>query len=230
MSLTERMLPAAVILVMLGVGILAWSIRLRPPLVVEAHSLEALPMTLSGWSGEDRAIPDSVTEMLRADFQMQRIYKHPAAGLSWVYVGYYGSARGGRPEHLPHVCYPAQGWKILEKRTVAIDPASGLHANEFIVEQAGERQLVHFWFRTHRATGLLTIWQIHVDHFFGRLTQGRSDGALIRVSTVLFPEDDLEMARARLRGLETTLDEQLTLHWPKEMSQRAPAPAANASR
>ncbi len=215
MPVTERILTTVLLIAMVSAGILAWSIRLRPAMKIEATSLEAIPMSYDGWHGKDIPVQDAVSEMLQADFQVQRAYAHPVAGVAWVYVGYYGSDRGGHPEHLPQVCYPAQGWKILERRTIEIDGSRGLRANEFVVEQAGQQRLVHYWFRSHRSTGLLGGWRINLDHLIGRLTQGRADGALIRISTVIEGED-LEAIRARLRGFESKTDALLGEHWPSE--------------
>ena len=74
--------------------------------------------------------------MLRADFNLQRQYRKPLAQPIWLYVGYYGTDRGGHPEHTPDICYPANGWRTLQEATITIDPPRGLRANEFVAEQA----------------------------------------------------------------------------------------------
>ena len=54
---------------------------------------------------------------LRADFNLQRAYTGPAGSLIWLYLGYYGTDRGGRPEHTPRGCYTGAGWGIEQART-----------------------------------------------------------------------------------------------------------------
>ena len=58
------------------------------------------------WKGHDIPMEGSVEEILRADRHLQRSYYDRAGGLVWLYVGYYGTSRGGRSEHTPWVCYP----------------------------------------------------------------------------------------------------------------------------
>jgi EpsI family protein len=153
--------------------------------------------------------------MLRADFNLQRAYRHSLGDFVWLYVGYYGTARGGRPEHTPWVCYPAAGWGIETSRELVVDPAKGLRANELVVEAEGERRLVLFWYRSERRTGITGSLALSLSHLRDRLLRGRADIALVRVSTPI-EDGDETAARARLAGFAVTVDEQLAGHWPVE--------------
>jgi EpsI family protein len=201
---------------LLAVGALAWTFELRPRLQVDGAPLAALPHRVGAWVGRDVPLEQEVESMLRADANLQRAYLHPIGDVVWVYVGYYGTERGGRPEHTPDVCYPAGGWRIAERRTVVTDPQRGLRANEYVVELDGHRRLVHFWYRSHRRTGLLGPIDVALDHFLGRLRDDRADGALVRISTPLGVDDEVP-ARSRLAGFAVALEEQLTEHWPREI-------------
>ena len=80
-----------------------------------------------------------VSEMLAADHNVQRAYLHPQRYVVFVYLGYYGTRRGGTPEHTPDVCYPAQGWEIVS----AMDRSVGGEASldELQIQIAGEGQV-----------------------------------------------------------------------------------------
>jgi hypothetical protein len=49
----------------------------------------------------------------------------------------------------------------------------------------------------------------------GRLTRGRADGALIRISTPLSGDDEIS-ARGRLLGFAAALDPLIAERWPTE--------------
>ena len=208
---TELLLVALLI----GVGIGAWSLWLRPALNVDATPLSTLPYQLEAWRGVSVDLEDGVTEMLRADMNVMRAYKDPTAALIWLYIGYYGTQRGGRPEHTPEVCYPSAGWEI--RRAQELPLAEGLVADEFLVSHEHGEQLVHFWYRSSRRTGIHDAFGAISDRILNRLLHGRADGALIRLSTPIVG-DDTDAARARLREFAIGLEQQLPAHCPREQT------------
>ncbi len=67
--------------------------------------------------GVDRGeipLAENVESMLRADFNVQRAFLHPLGDVVWLYIGYYGTDRGGTPEHTPPQCYRAHGWSLSD--------------------------------------------------------------------------------------------------------------------
>lgn len=218
--MTSRTLgTAALLAAFLAVGALAWGLTLRPSLQVDASALARLPVRFDSWVAEEVPLEETVESILRADFNIQRLYRHPLGGSVWLYIGYYGTERGGEPEHTPAACYEAHGWRIESSRHLAVAGIPGLRVNEYVVSQGGEWQLVHFWFRSYRRTGLLGAVDRSVDRLLGRLSQGRADGALIRLSTGLAGRDVVP-ARARLLGFAAQLEPALSRHWPSEIPVR----------
>lgn len=204
---------------LLAVGFGAWHLELRSGLRVDATPLETLPARLGEWEGVDVALDSTVESMLRADYNVQRAYTHPLGEMIWVYFGYYGTERGGRPEHTPAHCFRAHGWEVLEHRR--LDTGDGLRVNEMLVSLDGEQQLVHYWFRSHRRTGLRGTFEQALDRLAGRVLGGRADGSLVRVSTDLF-DGDLVAARSRLIPFAQQFDRQLAEHWPRESPDGLP--------
>jgi EpsI family protein len=199
---------------LLAIGGFAWSLQLQPALEIDTSALATLPIRIDVYDGRDIPLESTVESVLHADFNLQRAY-YGAGSLVWLYVGYYGTARGGRPEHTPRGCYTGAGWGIESARTLRVDPDGDLRVNEYLVERDGERRLVHFWYRSVQRTGMLGGWDQNVDRFVGRLTEGRADGALIRISTPLSGEDEVS-ARGRLLGFASALDPLLAERWPTE--------------
>ena len=204
------------LLALLGAGALAWSIQLRPPLVANVQPLAELPSQMGSWRAvEDLPMEPAVEAELGADLNLQRIYIGPAAAPVWLYIGYYGTNRGGRPDHTPQACYPGQGWAISETRVLDVSSAAKLRVNEYLVERQGDRQLVHFWYRSYLRTGMLGGLDQNLDRMIGRIAHGRADGALIRLSTTIGPEGEVE-ARSRLIAFASELEPLLGPHWPAE--------------
>ena len=212
----ERVGSTAFIAVLfLAVGVLAWSLEFRAPLYADTSPLSAVPAEIAGREGVDLPLEQGAEAMLRADHNLLRAYTNRSGDLVWAYVGYYGTTRGGRPEHTPAACYEAHGWSILERRVFSVPGAPGLRVNEYLVEQGEMRQLVQFWFRSHRSTGLVGGWDQAIDRLVGRVRDGRADGALVRVSAPI-GDDGTEATRDRVSTFAAALDRELSNHWPVE--------------
>ncbi|MFI5319423.1 MAG: exosortase C-terminal domain/associated protein EpsI [Myxococcota bacterium] len=224
--MSERASTIAAIVILLLAGSAAWMAQARPALVPEPASLAQLPFVLGSYQGFDSPVGQNVEEMLQADFNVQREYIHPLGQVVWLYVGYYGTERGGTPEHTPRACYAAHDWSIVDEQTVVADPATGHTAVEYVVELRGQQQLVLFWYRSYRASGLHSTLALQLDHVVGKLRDGRGDGALVRLSTPLIGIDR-EAARGMLIAFSRQLESELGDVWPAE---GAATPANAAAR
>jgi EpsI family protein len=214
----EQLATALLVASLVAVGAFAWVLQLRPELQVESSQLRTLPDRIDGWNGSSIPVEKTVESILRADANLQRIYQHKLSSeIIWLYVGYYGTTRGGRPEHTPRGCYTGAGWAIVTSRTLPVAGTDGLRVNEFRVAREGEERLVHFWYRSHRRTGMVGGIDQNLDRMMGRLLEGRADGALIRVSTPL-PDSDLIAARSRLQSFAAALDPLIAARWPEEQA------------
>lgn len=216
MPKADRIATPLLCLALAAVGAFAWWLQLRPELRVRAGELSTLPERIGDWRGETIPLDGAVESVLDADANVQRAYTHAVTGdLVWLYVGYYGTARGGRPEHTPRGCYTGAGWAIEATRTLAVPGSERLRVNEYRVAREGRERLVHFWYRSHRRTGMVGGLDQNLDRIAGRLLHGRADGALIRLSTPL-PDGDVPAARSRLQALAAAVDPLIAERWPEE--------------
>jgi EpsI family protein len=211
----ENLGSIALIAAMVAVGTLGWWLQLGPQVYLDVSPLAKIPARVGLWDSTDIPVPRAVEEELDADFNLQRAYADRTGQVVWLYVGYYGTERGGRPEHTPRGCYTGAGWGIESSRIVKVTPDGSLRANEYLVTNAGQRRLVHFWYRSHRRTGILGGLDQNLDRLIGRLFDRRADGALVRISTPI-SDDDTVAARGRLLAFASLLDPLLGEHWPSE--------------
>jgi EpsI family protein len=213
--MSERASTLLAIAILLLAGGAAFSFQAREPLTPAPSSLAALPFEIGSYRGVDTPVGQNVEDMLRADFNVQREYVHPLGQVVWLYVGYYGTQRGGTPEHTPSACYAAHGWRILEQQRVLTDPVTGHRAVEYLVESRGQQQLVLFWYRSYRESGFGSTLALQLDHVVGKLREGRGDGALVRLSTPLLGVDR-DAARGMLIAFARDLEPELAKAWPPE--------------
>lgn len=229
---SKRESPIAVAVFVLAMSLvcgLAWWLAARPELAVDTSPLAQLPTQLGRWTAQTIALEPAVETELRADFNVQRAYSTPGEIPIVLYVGYYGTQRGGRPEHTPRFCYTGAGFGILTSSTVDLSREHALQATEYVVVRDDVEQLVQFWYRSHRRTGMLGGLDQNIDRMLGLLLDGRADGALVRISTDV-RNGDRETARSRLRSFGTLIDRALADHWPVEANQaEAFASLADAS-
>ena len=211
---------AALVVLLVIAGGVSWAFQLREPLAVDTSPLRSLPAEVLSWESRDVPMEGTVEAILRADEHVQRSYWDDGiGGLVWMYVGYYGTARGGRSEHTPWVCYPTAGWEVLEEHSARL-AVGGAEIQEMVVQRGDERRLVHFWYRTSRSDHVVGEIAHAWARFLGRLTIGRADGAFVRISTPLVGEGP-ESGRARLMSFRSELDGQLAAHWPVETGERS---------
>ncbi|MDJ0788376.1 MAG: EpsI family protein [Myxococcota bacterium] len=217
--MTEKMQTIAIAIGLTVVAAFAWWAQVRPGLDVDASALATLPREIGKWQSVDIPLEDTVEAMLRADFNLQRIYQHPLGHRVELYVGYYGTDRGGRPEHTPWICYPSGGWEILSSQVLWVDESQGIRANEMTVEKGGERHLVQFWYRSHRSPSLVNGLDQVLDRLVSHATGRRADGALIRISTPIALDE--VSARTRLIAFGSTLEGLIGTRWPSEEPSRS---------
>lgn len=214
--MSERVGTLVVVAALVAAGALAWWIELRAELAPSPDSLATIPFQIGSFEGEDLPVGATVESILEADYHLQRAYEHVHGDLVWLYVGYYGTKKGGTPEHPPRVCYTAHGWDIVNTRTVPRRADGRRDATEYLVELDGQRRLVLFWYRSFRAPNLRSIFQLRLDHVVGQLTEGRADGALVRLSTPIL-DGDRVAARNRLLHFAAALEDELEEAWPDEL-------------
>ena len=149
----------------------------------ERTSLAAFPLTLGEWQASKSLLETQVEIYLGLDDYVIADYRREAQIVNF-YAAYYGSQRKGVSPHSPQVCIPGGGWLItsLDRVPVTLVDGSTFEVNRTLIERAGQRQLVYYWFeqRGRRIANEYWVkWYLLVD----ALLRNRSDGALVRVTT-----------------------------------------------
>lgn len=171
--------------------------------------LRGLPIHVGEWSG--RVNPDfdeRVVRILGADEYLTRVYRHGTAPPVDLFIGYYGSQRTGSVIHSPLNCLPGAGWQPIDRRRVAVDvdlAASGeprrvraVAMNRVVVQKGDEQQVVLYWYQ-ERGRVIASEYASRAYMVLDAARYGRTDGALVRVTTPAGSDArDVEAAAARL--------------------------------
>lgn len=217
--MSARVHSQSVSLFLIGLTLLGICyVAVRPDLVVTETRIEHLPLQVGSLTGMEMRFEDSVYAVLNADANVLRVYHSPAGDPITLYIGYYGTAKGGRASHLPQYCYTGQGWSIEKWDFMSLDSLSaGRHRiNRMIVKKGVERQLVYFWFQS-QATVMATGWEQNWYKFQHRLLHNRNDGAFVRVSMNLPPGEE-EQIEQKASLFSQAVMPLVSRFWPEERS------------
>ncbi len=187
--------------------------------VVLKKNLDSLPRIINKMYSVDIPIDEAVLKELDPDVYIYRNYLSDEGRTINVYIGYYGTRKGGRSSHNPDACYPGSGWAIISenKATVPVENGTrrkGIVVNTFRVAKGGEQQLVYHWYQTDRSTVTATGIQQNLNRFKNRLLHNRDDGAFIRVSTVML--NNYLQAKKDIESFIGQLYPILVQYWPQE--------------
>ncbi|SPF31216.1 conserved hypothetical protein [Syntrophobacter sp. SbD1] len=127
-------------------------------------------------------------------------YRNTAGQNINFYIAYLDTQLKGKYMHSPTACLPGHGWVTREADRLQIPVRYGqdnLNVNRMLMEQAGGRELVYFWF-LERGRSLTNDFQVKLYNFWDALTQHRTDGALVRVITPIAGNESADEAGSRL--------------------------------
>lgn len=195
-------------------GAIAFPIAWGSDVVVTEINLDQLPRYVMGFDGRDDRFEESVYRILNADYHVLREYRRADGRNVWLYVGYYGTAKGGRPSHVPQSCYTGQGFSIVEWTKTALPSQVEGWVNKMHVKRGNVHQLVLFWHQS-RDTILADGVEQNLHRFKNRLFYNRDDGALVRLSTTMNPDNKAE-AMALLQDFAGEILKLLPAYWPEE--------------
>jgi EpsI family protein len=99
-------------------------------------------------------------------------------------VAYGGDQRGALRAHKPEVCYPAQGFKLLDSQDAALETDHGRIPTRTLRTALGSRhEPVMYWFAQGGRTSA-SSWERRVQGLRLMLTGQVPDGLLFRVSSI----------------------------------------------
>jgi EpsI family protein len=172
-------------LLLFGIVELRWRSHGHP--VHPRTDFAEFPTQVANWSGID--LPDlsaGVKRTLAADNYLVREYRNDISGDQVdLFIAYYRSQRSGDALHSPKNCLPGAGWEPVSSEVVLLSdpvvPNKFFKADHYVIQKDGMEQDVLYWYQAHgRRFANEYLGKIYLA--WDGITNGRTDGALIRVN------------------------------------------------
>lgn len=181
----------------------------RGDVIPKRKDFAVFPMNLGDWHGKSERMDSIYFEALNFDDYLLADYRENDSTMAvGLYIGYYGIQRADKVPHSPAACLPGGGWLITDRGSKVVDGVKingvPLVVKRFVIEQKGTRQLVYYWFQQRGRVvenEFLVKWYLMID----QINKGRSDGALVRFTTIIRPTDTVEAADKRLASLAANI-------------------------
>lgn len=176
----------------------------RGVIPVDRDPFSLFPAQIDAWqAGAQSPLDPSVAQILAADDYYSATLTRPDLPAPVdLFIAWYGDQnRGG--VHSPEVCLPGGGWEIADLQQIDAPAGAGtpFSLNRAIIQQGTQRVLVYYWFEQQgqrTASGLSAKMQL----MLGKITNGRGDSAIVRLSTTIDGAAGIAAAEARL--MDTT--------------------------
>jgi EpsI family protein len=191
--------------------------------------LQEFPLRVGGWEGTESRLEPRIVTMLGLDDWILRLYRHPSGALVWFYIGFLQHATLGH--HSPQVCYPAQGWELLQKglQPINVSGEQRISINRLLVTKDLERQLILYWYQ--RGEKVITekqdpwgLLESKLRAMFSVFTPARLDTTLVRISAPVVGSVEETLARevAFIQAVFPLLSQQFALEAPSSRVSHTP--------
>jgi EpsI family protein len=195
------------VVVLLGATLLLLRIRNSAEIIPGHRSLASFPHTLGGWSSSDLALSQDELDVLGpGDFLLRTYQAAPSDPVVGLFIAYFPSQRSGDTIHSPKHCLPGSGWTPLRSDRITLDlPGHApFQANRYLIAKGEERQLVLYWYWAHDR-GVASEYWAKYYLVTDAIRMRRSDGSLIRLITLIRPEETADVAQQRLLALSRNI-------------------------
>ncbi len=203
---------------LIGVAAILLQARSRIEIVPPHLPLSSFPAELLNWSStEVIQDADTLAVLGHGDF-LERVYEDPNGKLPYVdiFLAYFPSQRTGETPHSPQNCLPGSGWNPDENTriTLSIPGHAPFPANRYVISKGNSRQLVLYWFWAHDRGVASEYW---AKYYLVKdaIAMNRSDGALVRFVTPMFPGETPNAAQQRILPFTSAVVPMLNNYFPR---------------
>ena len=178
----------------------------RIPQDINRESFELFPRQLGDWkqAGPSRSLESSVVVAPGADEYRSVTFAKPESNASvGLFMAWYNDqSQGG--VHSPEICLPGSGWEIAWLERSDITERMGwdtpFNINRAIIQKGETRMMVYYWFDQK---GRKVAWDFAAKFYLlvDGISTGRTDGALVRLTTLIAADETDAQAEVRLKEM-----------------------------
>ncbi len=164
------------------------------------QSFESFPESFNGWRGQRHVMETKFIDVLDFTDYFMADYINSEGRAVDFYVAYYETQRKGESIHSPASCLRGGGWNFKQagSQIITLNDGTPLPVNRALIEKAPIKQLSYYWFPS-RGRILTNAIQMKIYNFWDALIQQRTDGALVRVITQVYQDENIENAEKRIQ-------------------------------
>lgn len=188
------------------------------PKVVRTN-IEQMPMNILGRTAVEDFFSKEVYEELNADKHIYRHYFGPEDESIDLYIGYYGTAKGGRTPHNPYACLPSQGWAIMETGTLIMRASytpEKISLNYIISKNQNITRYMIHWYQSSKSKVLDSGFKRNIHRFVSKIVHNKNDGAYVQVSTTIGNTTEKKVPQF-LKEFANEIVKLLPEYWPEEI-------------
>jgi exosortase D (VPLPA-CTERM-specific) len=170
--------------------------------IVQGKPLQAFPAQLGPWSGVDLSIDQETRDVLGPGDFLSRDYTpvqdDPSVDL---FIAYFPSQSTGDTIHSPKNCLPGAGWLPAESSrvTLSFPGHEPFPANRVVSAKGENREIVLYWYWAHDR-GVASEYWARYYLVKDSIRLHRSDGALVRIMSPIYPGETADAAYQRVLG------------------------------
>jgi EpsI family protein len=195
--------------------------RIHSGLNVEVidKNIDRFPYKIGKLTGIDVEMEDAVVKELNTDVYIFRKYINDKGSEITLYIGYYGTRKGGRTGHNPSACYPGSGWTILNQSEVKVPvfldgTERMITLNSLQVKKGNLTQLVYNWYQSNGDEVLSSGIEQNLHRFKSKILHNRNDGAFVTVSAPIIR--NLFNTQNSVHAFIREIFPLIVNHWPEE--------------
>jgi EpsI family protein len=213
----EEMIKFAVAMAFFGLNFYTYHYLATEPVIPARKTFEEFPLELGEWACPEREEMSEEFERKLGvtDYLICNYRKRNSREMVSVYVGYHETQvreeGGGSKEtsiHPPAHCLPGSGWDLIDLQKQILDmpglPGKSPLVNRLIIAKGELRQLVYYWYQS-RGRVIARDWEKILYMGWDRATLGRTDGSLVRFTTMITRKSGEEAAEAAFRAVAPQL-------------------------
>jgi len=183
------------------IGLTAILLHGRNEVFAKGLPLNSFPRQLGAWTATDLPIDQETLDILGpGDFLLRKYSPQGEADPTVnLYIAYFHSQRAGDTIHSPKNCLPGAGWLPAESDRISLSVPSHVPfpVNRYVITKGDSRLLVLYWYWAHDR-GVASEYWAKYYLIKDSIRMNRSDGALVRIMTSMYPGETSEAAQQRI--------------------------------
>jgi len=178
--------------------------------------LDSYPHQLANWTGVDVPLDSDTLKVLGPGDFLLRSYANDQDSPLDLFIAYFPSQRAGDTIHSPQHCLPGSGWVPIENHSIklAMPDHVPFPANRYVIRKGEDRRIVLYWYWAHDR-GIASEYWAKFYLVADSLRMNRSDGALVRITSEMFPGESAEAAQQRLMPFTNSVLPLLNTYIPR---------------